>query len=104
MNDFEQKIFLAVKEAVRQVYGIEPENSVLTVEVPRDHQLGDYATGAAMKLARVLHKSPMEIAQPLAEKLQELLPEAGRTSRATDGGGCMSSPISAAPTNRTCTG
>lgn len=75
MNDFEKKIFLAIKEAVRQVYEVEPEDSVLTVEVPRDHQLGDYATGAAMKLARVLHKSPMDIAQPLVEKLQELLPE-----------------------------
>lgn len=76
MNDFEKKIFLAVKEAVRQVYEIEPEDAVLTIEVPRDHQLGDYATGAAMKLARVLHKSPMDIAQPLVEKIQELLPEA----------------------------
>ena len=73
MNDFEQKIFQAVKQAVQEVYGLEPEDNVLTVEVPRDTKLGDYATGAAMKLAKALHKSPMDIAQPLAEKLQELL-------------------------------
>lgn len=85
MNDFEQKIFLAVKEAVSQVYGLEPEDSVLTVEVPRDPKLGDYATGAAMKLARELHKSPMDIAQPLAEKLQELLPEAESVTVAKPG-------------------
>lgn len=85
MNDFEQKIFLAVKDAVRQVYGIEPEDNLLTVEVPRDHQLGDYATGAAMKLARTLRKSPMEIAQPLVEKLRELLPEAESVTVAKPG-------------------
>ena len=85
MNDFEQKIFLAVKEAVSQVYGLEPEDSVLTVEVPRDPKLGDYATGAAMKLARELHKSPMDIAQPLVEKLQELLPEAESVTVAKPG-------------------
>ena len=85
MNDFEQKIFLAVKDAVRQIYEIEPEDSVLTVEVPRDPKLGDYATGAAMKLARTLHKSPMDIAQPLAEKLQELLPEAESVTVAKPG-------------------
>ena len=85
MNDFEQKIFLAVKEAVHQVYEIEPEDNLLTVEVPRDPKLGDYATGAAMKLARTLHKSPMDIAQPLAEKLQELLPEAESVTVAKPG-------------------
>lgn len=85
MNDFEQKIFLAVKEAVKQVYGLEPEDSLLTVEVPRDPKLGDYATGAAMKLARTLHKGPMDIAQPLAEKLQELLPEAESVTVAKPG-------------------
>ena len=85
MNDFEQKIFQAVKEAVHQVYEIEPEDNLLTVEVPRDPKLGDYATGAAMKLARTLHKSPMDIAQPLAEKLQELLPEAESVTVAKPG-------------------
>ena len=85
MNDFEKKIFLAVKEAIRQEYGIEPEDNLLTVEVPRDHQLGDYATGAAMKLAKTLRKSPMDIAQPLADKLQELLPEAESVTVARPG-------------------
>ena len=55
------------------------------MEVPRDPKLGDYATGAAMKLARTLHKSPMDIAQPLAEKLQELLPEAESVTVAKPG-------------------
>ncbi len=85
MNDFEQKIFQAVKQAVQEVYGLEAEDNVLTVEVPRDTKLGDYATGAAMKLAKALHKSPMDIAAPLAEKLQELLPEAESVTVARPG-------------------
>ena len=85
MNDFEQKIFQAVKQAVQEVDGLEAEDNVLTVEVPRDTKLGDYATGAAMKLAKALHKSPMDIAAPLAEKLQELLPEAESVTVARPG-------------------
>ena len=64
MSDFEQKIFAAVGQAFQEVYGLEPSPDVLTVEVPRDPKLGDYATGAAMKLAKTLHKSPMDIAAP----------------------------------------
>lgn len=76
MSDFEQKIFDAVSQAFQEVYGLEPAPDVLTVEVPRDPKLGDYATGAAMKLAKTLHKSPMDIAAPIVDKLRELLPEA----------------------------
>ena len=76
MSDFEQKIFDAVSQAFQEVYGLEPAPDVLTVEVPRDTKLGDYATGAAMKLAKTLHKSPMDIAAPIVDKLRELLPEA----------------------------
>ncbi len=76
MSDFEQKIFDAVSQAFQEVYDLEPAPDVLTVEVPRDPKLGDYATGAAMKLAKTLHKSPMDIAAPIVDKLRELLPEA----------------------------
>ena len=76
MGDFEQKILSAVLDAVRAVYDIEPEEGSVIVETPKDTRLGDYATNAAMKLSRALRKNPMEIAEPLTVKLQELLPEA----------------------------
>ena len=38
-----------------------------------------------MKLARTLHRSPLQIAEPLAEKLQELLPEAESVTVAKPG-------------------
>ena len=76
MSNFEQKIFDALREAVRAVYDIEADESLLVVETPKDPKLGDYATSTAMKLARTLHKNPFEIAETIAEKLRELLPEA----------------------------
>ena len=76
MSNFEQKIFDALREAVRAVYDMEADESLLVVETPKDPKLGDYATSTAMKLARTLHKNPFEIAEAIAEKLRELLPEA----------------------------
>lgn len=76
MSNFEQKIFDAVREAVRAVYDIEVDESLLVVETPKDPKLGDYATSIAMKLARTLRRNPFEIAEAIAEKLRELLPEA----------------------------
>ena len=85
MSIFEQKIYLAVKEAVRAVYEIEADESQLAVETPKDPKLGDYATSAAMKLARTLRKNPFEIAEALAAKLRELLPEAESVTVARPG-------------------
>ena len=67
MSNFEKKIFDAVREAVRAVYEIEADESLLVVETPKDPKLGDYATSAAMKLARTLRKNPFEIAEALAD-------------------------------------
>lgn len=75
MSDFEVKIYEAVKQAVKKVWDVDADDSQLTVEAPRDPKLGDYATAVAMRLAKTLHKSPMEIAQPLAEELAASLPE-----------------------------
>ena len=85
MGDFEQKILSAVKDAVKAVYDLEPEEGLLQVETPKDTKLGDYATSAAMKLSRTLRKNPMDIAAPLVEKLKEILPEAEEISVARPG-------------------
>lgn len=76
MSDFEQLIHDAVKVSVKNVFGIDADEAVLNVETPRDPKMGDYATGAAMRLARVLRKAPMDIAAPLVEDLKKTLPEA----------------------------
>ena len=76
MSNFEGKIYDVTKQAVKEVYGLDVGSDTLVVEVPRNKDNGDYATGVAMKLARELHKNPVEIAEAIAAKLRELLPEA----------------------------
>ena len=76
MSNFEGKIYDVTKQAVKEVYGLDVGPDTLVVEVPRNKDNGDYATGVAMKLARALHKNPVEIAEAIAAKLRELLPEA----------------------------
>ena len=74
MSDFESKISSAVREAVKQVYDIDADDSILIVETPRDPKMGDYSTSVAMRLSRTLHKSPLDIAGPIVEKLKEVIP------------------------------
>lgn len=75
MSDFEIKILNAAREAIKAVYDIEPDESILVVETPKDPKLGDYALSVAMKLSRTLRKNPMEIAEPLVAALYERLPD-----------------------------
>mgnify|MGYP004696928041 CR=1 FL=1 len=85
MSDLEQKIYAALADAVKSVFGIDADEDTLLVEAPRDPKLGDYATSTAMRLARTLHKSPMEIGEALAEKLREAIPEAESVTVAKPG-------------------
>lgn len=85
MSDLERKIYAALADAVKSVYGIDADEDTLLVEAPRDPKLGDYATSTAMRLARTLHKSPMEIGETLAEKLREAIPEAESVTVAKPG-------------------
>lgn len=85
MSDFEKKISSAAGKAVEKAWGIQPQEGQLIVEAPRDAKMGDYATTVAMRLAKQLHKSPMEIAQPIAEELAALLPEAESVTVAKPG-------------------
>ncbi|MBR0040614.1 MAG: arginine--tRNA ligase [Oscillospiraceae bacterium] len=85
MSDFESKFYEAVREAVRDVWEIEPEEGLYVVETPQNPDFGDYSTNVAMKLARALRRSPMDIAAPLADKLAEILPEAESVTVARPG-------------------
>lgn len=70
MSNFEAEIRAAVARAVKEVYDLEPDEKILSVETPRDPKMGDYSTSVAMRLARTLHKAPMDIAMPLVENLR----------------------------------
>ena len=85
MSDFETKIYEAVREAVRAVWEIEPEEGLYVVETPQNPDFGDYSTNVAMKLSRTLRRNPMEIAEPIARKLGEILDEAESVTVARPG-------------------
>ena len=74
--NFDQKIAQAVRQAVKDAFDLDAEETVLTIDTPKDPKLGDYASSAAMKLARALHQAPLAIAEALALRLEALLPEA----------------------------
>ena len=85
MSNFEQKLYDAVRQAVKEVYDLDADESVLLIETPKDPKLGDYASSTAMKLARTLRQNPLAIAEALAEKLRQLLPEAESVTVARPG-------------------
>ena len=85
MSNLEQKLLAALKQAVKEAYELDAEDSVLLIETPKDPKLGDYASSTAMKLARTLRQNPLAIAEALAEKLRALLPEAESVTVARPG-------------------
>ncbi len=85
MRDFENLIRQAVQEAVKNIYSLDADDSMLVVETPRDPKMGDYATSVAMRLAKNLHQAPVDIAQALVKYLQEHLPEASSIEVARPG-------------------
>ena len=85
MNSLENNILAAIKKAVKDVYDLEPEEKTVMVETPRDPKMGDYSTNIAMRLAKVLHRRPLEIAEALAGKIAEYFPEASSVTVANPG-------------------
>jgi arginyl-tRNA synthetase len=85
MSDFENRIREAAKAAVKETYGIDTDDDMVVVEIPKDPKMGDYSTSIAMRLAKTLHKAPMAIAEPLIEVLKKDLPEASSVEVAKPG-------------------
>ena len=73
MNNIEQSLTSAIAKAVNDVYGMEPEAGLVMVEIPKDTANGDYSTNIAMRLPKLVHKAPQEIAKAIVEKLQQRL-------------------------------
>ena len=63
MEEISQKL----SEVIQEIFDvkIEPEVSVAPEGIE-----ADYSTNVAMKLAKVVHKSPMEIAEEIQEKIE----------------------------------
>lgn len=62
-----QDVVRAIKDAVRQLYGVD-----LQLEITRpEEQFGDYSTNVALRLAAQLGRNPREVAMQIVEKLTD---------------------------------
>ncbi len=85
MSDISEKICEAIKISVKEAFDIEAEDNMVMVERPRDPKMGDYSTNIAMRLAKTLHKKPVDIANELVEFLKKNLTDASDISVAGPG-------------------
>ena len=70
MLDMETKLKLAIQEALSKI-GANVDTKDIVIEHSKDKAHGDYATTVAMQMARVLRKSPRDIATSLVENLNK---------------------------------
>ena len=70
MLDMETKLKLAIHEALSKI-GANVDIKDIVIEHSKDKAHGDYATTVAMQMARVLRKSPRDIAASLVENLNK---------------------------------
>ncbi len=67
----ERQIREALSEALRQAVPEAAQTGIVAeIEVPREKGHGDFATSAAMLLAKPLRRAPREVAEPLAAALR----------------------------------
>lgn len=85
MSDISVKICDVIKQSVNEAFSLEAEDQMVMVERPRDPKMGDYSTNIAMRLAKSLHKKPVDIANELVEVLKKNLTEANEVSVAGPG-------------------
>ena len=85
MSDISEKIKNAVSVSVKEAFGEECPDQMVMVERPRDPKMGDFSTNIAMRLAKALHKKPVDIANELVGVLKNNLPEASDISVAGPG-------------------
>ncbi len=85
MSDISEKIIEAIKTSVKETFEIDTEDNMVMVERPRDPKMGDYSTNIAMRLAKALHKKPVDIANELVDSLKKNLTEASEVSVAGPG-------------------
>jgi len=70
--DFTQRVKKALQEIdLKDSNGVAPDLSRVVVEAPRDPAHGDFATNAAMVLAKPLGMKPRDLAEKLVAKLNE---------------------------------
>ena len=71
MNKIENNLIDLIKASLKEKYGLDVDNSLVMIEIPKDKANGDYSTNIAMRLAKELKKAPVMIANELKEVLEK---------------------------------
>ena len=70
MDLVSNKIVTIIKNALKNVYNLENIDSLVMVEIPKLKDHGDFSSNIALRLAKVLKNSPINIANSLKSELE----------------------------------
>ena len=70
MDLVSNKIVIIIKSALKNVYNLENIDSLVMVEMPKLKDHGDFSSNIALRLAKVLKNSPINIANSLKGELE----------------------------------
>ncbi|MDY3994223.1 MAG: arginine--tRNA ligase [Candidatus Onthovivens sp.] len=70
MDLVSNKIVTIIKSALKNVYNLENIDSLVMVEIPKLKDHGDFSSNIALRLAKVLKNSPINIANSLKSELE----------------------------------
>ena len=70
MDLVSNKIVTIIKSALKNIYNLENIDSLVMVEIPKLKDHGDFSSNIALRLAKVLKNSPINIANSLKSELE----------------------------------
>ena len=70
MREISEKLRSVIEQGIKETFDLDVDKNDFSVEIPKDKNHGDYSTNAAMRYAKILRKSPREIAENLSKTLQ----------------------------------
>lgn len=71
--NIEEKIVNVLKQIVKDIFHLEPEEGLVMIEIPKENSNGDYSTNLAMRLTKILKRRPQEIAAQIKEEAEKRL-------------------------------
>lgn len=70
MSEISERLRSVIEQGIKETFNLDVDKNDFSVEIPKDKNHGDYSTNAAMRYAKILRKSPREIAENLSKTLQ----------------------------------
>ncbi len=71
MSDISKELIRIIKDVLKIKFDYNDDNDLVMVEIPKEKIHGDYSTNIAMRLAKVLHNSPLNIANSIKDSFFE---------------------------------